>query len=409
MLRQIEADSQDFRYLVVKAKTELAFSYTRLGPPFIPDAITLFSEVIPEAKEPEKWLWKFGLALTRRRKLRASSELSLSKPETGTVEEAWSLLQLFQEVEHHCISENLKAKAYAEIAALLHMLWTTSLRTEFITQVGMTPKDACERALQLDSNDHSVLRKCSRIFRYLREIEKSLKLLEKAVCIRPSSTAFYHLALTYKSFATSEIYRNIVKAPLHYSLSALTYTKFATSEVYENIVKVPGRYRQLEKTYRVSSSTYSKSPPRAVTRFSRNDRYVPEALRNFRKAVEFSEGENTPALYDLALMHKSLGELAKAKENLEAIVMNQRQVSGFYQIDVYEQLGLIMREMAHSATKEENPPRLLQDGRSMLLMSLKLACRHFTRSAGFTAHRKAFICFRSSTGSAEICPQHWET
>ena len=57
----------DFGYLVVKARAELAFSYTRLGGHFCPKAAPIFKEVIAEAQEPEVWLWKFGLALTERR------------------------------------------------------------------------------------------------------------------------------------------------------------------------------------------------------------------------------------------------------------------------------------------------------------------------------------------------------
>ena len=96
LLHQIQAGCKDFRYLVVKAKAELAFSYTRLGPIFFPYPYQMFEEVLPQAKEPEKWLWKFGLALTWRRKLRAQPESSSIT--LVSVKEQRDLLHLFLEI-----------------------------------------------------------------------------------------------------------------------------------------------------------------------------------------------------------------------------------------------------------------------------------------------------------------------
>ena len=57
---------RDFEYLVVMAKAELASDYLRLGPPFNEHAVNVFKEVIPLAREPEVWTWKFGLAVAYR-------------------------------------------------------------------------------------------------------------------------------------------------------------------------------------------------------------------------------------------------------------------------------------------------------------------------------------------------------
>ena len=97
-LRHIQENDEDFQYLVVKAKAELAFTYTRLGPAFSPSAISAFTQVLKEAREPEKWLWKFGLALTRRRSLRAKPQLSSTKLDTDTDKECRDLLQLFLDI-----------------------------------------------------------------------------------------------------------------------------------------------------------------------------------------------------------------------------------------------------------------------------------------------------------------------
>ena len=415
LLRQLQADPENFWYLVVKAKAELAFSYTRLGPFFIPNAVALFLEVIPKAKEPEVWLWKFGLALTRRRKLRAQPQSSSPTPETATVDEQWNVLELFQAIARNCTSKNLQAKAYAEIATLLHMVWNTPMRKEFVTKARMEPKQACEKALELDGDDNSVLCKCGRILRYLRETERSLELLNKALSIRPSSTGYHHLGLTYKCLATREIYKDTIKIPGYYRQleSEQRFRRRDDSDCQElsqqfGRMSAGGqRYSQYgaDVGVRVGSATggpatalYSlnkqarsmqrvlKSPPQGVTRFSRDDKYVMEALHNFTQAVEFSKGENTRALYDLAILQKSLGELKEAIANLNKMLLFRKHMFPADQICVYEQMGLIMKEMAESETDEDNKKRLRLDSSSMLLLALKSASRLFSRSPEFSVN-----------------------
>ena len=357
-LRQLQKDCADFRYLVVKAKAELAFTYTRLGPSFIPDADTLFSEVIPEAREPEKWLWKFGLALNRRRKMRARPILFPSSTlGTAEVGEGRSLAQLLQEVAHSSASANLKAKTYAEMAIFLHMIWKKPMKSEIVIEIQMDPKQACERALELDSNDNSVLCKCGRIFRFFGETEKSRELLEKALSIRPSSTGYHHLGLTYKCLAT----REICKQP------QLEHRDSGS-------MQCPGKDSRAMKTA-------FNSPLKGVVNFSRTNRFVLEALRNLEQAVEFSEGENTLALYDLALTHKSLGELQAAKECFQKIIMNPKHVPVGNLISAFKGMCSVMNEMADCPTEEKSKSKQFRESPSVLLMALKLASEILSRSA----------------------------
>lgn len=114
-LHGLKAEVPDFAYLAVKAKAELAFSYTRFDPSFYPLAKESFAEVLADAKEPEKWLWKFGLAFTLRRELRPTI-----KPGSAYHEEYQSVLHMFTEILDNCNSGGLKAKTYAEIALLLY-------------------------------------------------------------------------------------------------------------------------------------------------------------------------------------------------------------------------------------------------------------------------------------------------
>ncbi|KAK7103998.1 uncharacterized protein [Littorina saxatilis] len=202
-LYAIRKTSTDFPYLVTKAQAELAFSYTRLGPDFFPLAIATFSEVIPKAQGSEKWLWQFGLAMTKRRSIRASPESSLMESRSG-VSERLELLDQFLEIAKYSDSDNLKAKVFSEVALLLNSFKSTSKEDD----LPMTPVEACEKALELDEKDNSVLCKCGQIFRYVRQTERSCEVLKNALGIRPSARGYHQLGSTFKALATQEKYKD---------------------------------------------------------------------------------------------------------------------------------------------------------------------------------------------------------
>ncbi|KAK7098511.1 hypothetical protein V1264_002785 [Littorina saxatilis] len=453
-LQKIQASNEDFEYLVVKAKAELAFTYTRLGPRFGPQAVSFFNEVIPKArpKEPEEWLWRFGLALTRRRLLRTRPMASTPIPSTEIVHEEREVLELLMEIAKNCSCRNLQAKTYAEIALLLNGVWKTPDCGDFYKRAGVNLVEACEKALSLDSNDNSVLCKCGRLFRYARRSEDAQKLLEKAVSIRPSGTGYHHLGLTYKCLATDVKYKDVKKIPGYFrelsrqhsetkcrndeghtssptdkncsnqcdldekfsqmsvgtpvsSLSSSGYHSFpsgastdaknvpaATESQNSSDVSFPDsmNVRQgpvdtpkfsLNRDVRVMQRVV-KSPPAGVTRFTRDDKYVMEALHNLERAVEVSEGENTAAMYDLAILQKALNELPAAKKTLQKCLKNQHNMRHTDQISAFEQMGLVTKEMAESEKNEDVKQRLLKDSNSMLLMALKTSAMVFSKSPG---------------------------
>ncbi|XP_076457662.1 uncharacterized protein LOC143291601 [Babylonia areolata] len=212
-LEQIEKDDDDFEYLVVKAKAEVAFSFTRLGLRFSPDAVALFEQVLPNAREPELWLWKFGLGLTRRRALRSRPPALISAPSHDFENENRNILQIFLDIVSNCPCPSLKAKTYAEMATLLFSVSKTPLRKSFFDMAGMSTTEACKNALQLDDSDKSVLCKCGIILRRCQQPERARELLEKCVSLRASTKAHHHLGLTYKFLATKEKYRDVVTPP----------------------------------------------------------------------------------------------------------------------------------------------------------------------------------------------------
>ena len=378
-LHGLKAEVPDFAYLVVKAKAELAFSYTRFDPSFYPLAQKSFTEVLADAKEPEKWLWKFGLAFTLRRELRPTI-----KPGSAYYEEYLSVLHMFTEIVDNCNSDGLKAKTYAEIALLLYNANSERLREE----AGFTALQACEKALALDKNDNSVLWKCGKLYRYLRRRQESCELLKRAVSARPTTKAFHHLGLTYTSMAIQEKQKesagrqqegettaNRSRGPCDDTstfpvfVSQLSRSSSCDTQPETETAHSATTVRSSEDTTRSTSPSkgaeqpgdrstmdiytvwrLAKSPLKTAVTLSRGDAYVDEAVDALSRAVELSEWENSFAVYDLALLYRRLGELELAKEYLEKSLSREHCFDNFGQINRFEQLGLILKDLAENCT-----------------------------------------------------------
>ena len=137
----------DSSYLFVKAKAELAYSYTRLGGHFIPKAVPLFIEVIQEAQAPELWLWKFGLALTERRTVHMHRVPGLS--DSNEDDRLLTVVRTLLEVVDKSQCRSLQAKSYAEVAFLLHGRRGNESRRLFEQEAKLTAVQACQKALEL--------------------------------------------------------------------------------------------------------------------------------------------------------------------------------------------------------------------------------------------------------------------
>ncbi|XP_076453038.1 uncharacterized protein LOC143288435 [Babylonia areolata] len=553
-LQRMRKELPEFPYLVVKARAELAFSYTRCLPDCYPLAQALFSEVIPQAADPEVWLWKFGLAFTRRRMLRPNFSAG-SKQQDEYLE----VLQLFMDIVKGCKFRSLKAKAYAELALLMSNPRSADVKQLLRKESGVTILQACEAALELDATDNSVLWKCGKLYRYFREIEKSLQLLKKAVSTRPTSKAYHNLGLTYKAMAlndketksaqhenetpaTSDIgpstnsevspssditmttisnstmattsnstmatTSNSTMATISNSTMATTSnstmattsnstmattsnstmattsnstmattsnstmattidsqqpphsemleekgTEVSTksdsctstgtdpvSEIlFSRFLKQQSRNSDTETQYttdvelsyssQCSSSdnqlsgdaallhkdnhvptaglennavtSRSEASPSALgdnggitekstredfadwkiakcpltpfTKLSKEDPYVTEAIESLKQAAEISMWGNSAAIYDLALIYRNIGELEQAKKSLETTLSQGLNLGTYYRVSYYEQLGLVLGEMAEQSPSEESRTELQEYSQSMLLTALQNA------------------------------------
>ena len=411
-------NDDDFGYLVVKARAELAFSYTCLGGNVSSEAVPIFKEVIAKAEEPEVWLWKFGLAFTERRlaDMNRISILTFDGEDTRLL----NVLRILLEVIENCRSQNLKAKAYSEVAHLLQGRRGSKSQAKFEQVAQLDPVKACNKALELDSNDSFVLWKCGRIFRYAKLLDTSCELLKKSVEQRPTTVVYHHLGLTYKALATRKKYscqgdfngrgrgQNQRGGPRgrckgYSERGRGREERWKAAEKHEdgpercgregrmsNVNVITGRYQEVstssEETTQRDIRSFQrtvKSPSRDAVKFSRTDPFVQEAMDAFKKAVELSEGENIPAVYDLALMHRALVELKEALKLLDTIQQARLKSMGtFDKINAYEQAGLILKDMSEMESDEERRKKLNEEGEFKLNMALYLCSSLCSRLPG---------------------------
>ena len=198
-----ESERDYFRYLVTKAKAELAASYLHFGYRYTEPAIEAFRDVIPESREPETSMWKFGLAVAYRQSLHLQCLPHLSDHGDGNRYE--EVLKLLKEVIAGAGADNLnlKANAHAEIGLLIHTTWDENTKQKLCFSANTSPIKSVKTALALDKKDPSILVKSGRLFRYHKDLRSSVQNLKRSIQVQPSSQAYHHLALTFKAMATN--------------------------------------------------------------------------------------------------------------------------------------------------------------------------------------------------------------
>lgn len=406
ILQEHKQNKKDFAYMVVKANAEIASCYTRFGPRFTQRAVDIYREVIPHGREPEVWAWKYGYALTLRH------ALSLQHTPVVGGEDSkgkhLSVLSLFQYITDNCQCNNSKAKAYVEIALLLDALVDLDTRKALLDAAGMTKLEACEQALQLDDSDASILSKTANIYRHAHEHTRALELLERANKLQPTSRGYHYLGLTYKALAarskehqenheqnvdqTSDrkTHEETGKGNETLSSTASDAPEEGDSKPdCERKEESPGAQFLLPEHARGTMDDLTKclvsrvkSFPQGAcsTEFSRSDKYVKETMDNLSLAVDFSSRMNSRAMYDLAMIHKALGEFDRSIALLEEICGNKFSASSLDLVTAYEQRGLILRTTAEKEEDAEKRRSLETEAERMLYTALSKASRLYSRT-----------------------------
>lgn len=393
-LRRLRKDP-DFNYLKILAKAELAECYGRLGHHVKIKAIELFKEIIPKGREPEVWRWWYGLALMYRQTL----SLQHAPVDDHNTCNPKKILHHLLIVTANAKDDNtLKAKAYAEIAWLMFTTLDKDMKTYLQRKARLSLLGACDKALALDNTNFSVLWRTGRVFRSFKGpyLSKARSLLESAVAAQESTSAYHHLGLVYKSMAVRSQCDTLRKEALKEkktaafpgkrSMRSKRKWKSRHARKLPMFLKRKSRFPHSlskEETIIDTISRIIKSPADKTTvHLVPGGEYVRHAVFYLRKAVEFSENENTRAVYDLALTYKAVGDLEEALKYFESICQREVLLSKYAALDVvsaYEQSGFI--KLSQSREEEDNlkKKKLHEEGLSRLDKCLQISAREFSR------------------------------
>ncbi|KAK7505386.1 hypothetical protein BaRGS_00003548 [Batillaria attramentaria] len=413
VLQDLRENDADFGYMVAKAKAEIAASYTRFGPRFTRQAVTNFNEVIPEGREPEVWVWKYGCALAQRHGLNLQHTPVLGGE--GSKEKFLNVFELFEDIIQNSACTNLKAKAYAEVALLLDAPFDQETSNALLRKSHMTPLGACEKALLLDDSDASILSKTANLYRRARDFPRALELLLKANKLQPSSRSYHYLGLVYKALASmaktklkndqknaGESSEGQVDETDPKSAESRKLSESLSEEQVEHekscehptsdsrlTAENPGTYFLLpeharstedDMTKRLAARIKSFPSGACSTEFSRSDEYVPETIDALRMAVDFSGRMNSRAVLDLAFMYKAMREFDDAIALYEEICDKKFSSGPLDLVTAYEQRGLILKTKAE-CEKDPDKQRLVnREAEQMLNRALTAATRLYSRT-----------------------------
>ncbi|KAK3085614.1 hypothetical protein FSP39_006125 [Pinctada imbricata] len=381
----------DFDRLQSRAKAEIAYSYSRLGPKHHGKCIELFKEAL--ITFPENCSWKFGLAMTYRRE---TNILNSQQTVEGSYEEhALKALKLLVQVTtSDQSSDNLKAKAFCELGQILYGKKKSQKFFSHIPKcIGiLSDKDCFRKAREISPNDPFVLQRIGRHLRHSGMLDESIECLKKARSIRETPYNLNHLALSLRSKAVNEE-KHVLRTS---SLNSDAQTNIAhgstqnpssgTEKIdmkndlytppHQRAVNVKRQNQNKECQRKLPSSEshddvakcrtvqypgesskmiqYLLNSPKEIEFTIPDSPLLREAVKCLRRAVELKDGDFPQALYDLGLVFRRLD---KCEEAVDAFIQSYRLPSctKIEKVRAIEQIGICKLELSErkGGTKEQ--------------------------------------------------------
>ena len=209
--------------LMVTARAEIAYAYSRLGVRNIEEAISLFKKSLTETKDivprdevvwnNAKCLWMFGIAFLEHRTLNFNvistngadrNDFSRQKHKEVT--------QLFFDILNHEGRSSTIKICKARALVLIAKLVNGAKRNSFLfpnKEIDILPigdklasgkvKQYVDKALELCPNDGFVLDRCGQLCRYLRRLDDAVGHHKLAIQVKETSFSHHHLALSLKT------------------------------------------------------------------------------------------------------------------------------------------------------------------------------------------------------------------
>ncbi|KAL3858663.1 hypothetical protein ACJMK2_008925 [Sinanodonta woodiana] len=206
---------KDRKDLIIIAKSEQAFAYSRLGPRYFMKSIETFKEVIKrdcgrELDKTHTYLWKFGLGLILKRQLNMINAFSFDHLSNyvDTIKEA---VDVFYDVANNANTARYQARSWValgELASSIHSQdMISSEDKECLAKLisGKKPDEFFDQAITLCDDDIYVLQRCGKQARYSKNYRKSIDLFKKSIKQRGTSFSHHHLAITLRSDLNKDI------------------------------------------------------------------------------------------------------------------------------------------------------------------------------------------------------------
>ncbi|XP_025081266.1 uncharacterized protein LOC112556454 isoform X1 [Pomacea canaliculata] len=357
---------RNFEDKVTDAKAEMAYCYSRMGMSFASLAVDIFEEVV--TVRPHDYTWKLGLALVLRRFTHTNYRMYFGMSSDLTSKRSLRAFDLLFEIRNSDAPEGQRAQALVELGVLLDQWWNADLSRVLkkAKEKGLTATHCYEEAVSLGPADVHVLVKCGKFFKNKNKLGKSREILERAIAIRPTTTAHHYLGNTFIKMAVShqkQCQQESTRRQTHSvgrRLSNMTVSETNRTHVSQSpAASATSAYRSILKS------------PRRLPSLTRDDMYVKDALHHFQESIRLSHKENSSAVYDLGLLFTSLGNDDKALDLFFTLINEQESRGSPLQIiNAYEQAGLIhMRKSVRAG--DDNAA----EGCRLLQTALQLQCQ----------------------------------
>ncbi|KAK3596336.1 hypothetical protein CHS0354_004895 [Potamilus streckersoni] len=197
---------KDRKDLIIIAKSEQAFAYSRVGPRYYTKAIDTFKEVLKadcghELDKTHIYLWKFGLGLILKRQLNVTNTFSfdhLSK----YVESITEAVDILNDVANNANTVRYQARSWVALGELAYSIHSqemvSSKEKDSLAEIlsGKKPDEFFDKASTICDDDTYVLQRCGKQARYSRNYEKSIEFFLKSIKRRGTSFSHHHLAIT---------------------------------------------------------------------------------------------------------------------------------------------------------------------------------------------------------------------
>ncbi|KAL3852625.1 hypothetical protein ACJMK2_016243 [Sinanodonta woodiana] len=242
---------KDRKDLIIIAKSEQAFAYSRLGPRYFTKSIETFKEVIKGAcgRELDKtctYLWKFRLGIILKRKLNMINAFSFDHLSiyVDTIKEG---VDVFYDVAYNANTVRYQARSWVALGELANSIhrheMISSEDKECLLKLisGKTPDEFFDKASTICNDDIYVLQRCGTQARYSKNYRKSIELFQKSIKQRGTSFSHHHLAITLRSDLNKDIAQSLRKSFPGRTKS--NSRRYSYSDFGVNL----GQYQNLEK------------------------------------------------------------------------------------------------------------------------------------------------------------------